>query len=286
MTPEATTSGDAAQQAAMPTGQAGLLASSARRSIVDALAALTDEAATEGLTAAELAERVELHPTTVRFHVDQLVAGGVLTAHFVRTGGVGRPSKKYALSVRSLGVVREQQRTQGDAAEPYEVLARLLAAALSSQEADSLTPEEAGVSWARTRAARRASNAPRTPETEQDPQGTVDHVVELLGEWGYTPETSTAADGAVEVTLTDCPFLDLAHTHPDVVCGVHRGLLRGALDAVGEGDAKVSLQPFVGPTTCRARLHLTGATPADPTPAHPTPADPDRTPTSDDAQES
>lgn len=228
-----------------PPAGAALLVSPVRRAVVDELAALDEATRRVGLTAAELGARLGLHTTTIRFHVDQLVAAGVLEAHFVRSGGVGRPSKKYLLHERALA----ESEAGHEAPGPYRVLAGLLASAMSAGESEQLTPEEAGVRWAQHRAASAG---------EPDPEHKVDAVIELLAEWGYTPQTEATADGtAVDITLRECPFLDLAHTHPDVVCGVHRGLLRGALTAVGEPDARVSLQPFVGPDTCLARLYLT-----------------------------
>lgn len=227
---------------------AGLLGSPVRRSVVDELAALDPGARAVGLTAAELGERLGLHTTTIRFHVDQLVAAGILGAHFVRSGGVGRPSKKYVLREESLG-----DTARGAAgSRPFEVLARLLASTLAEDESERLTPEQAGEAWA----LRRAQSAATTATEGRDAK--VREVIELLGEWGYTPDPQALEDGtAVDVNLRACPFIDLARTHPDVVCGVHRGLLRGALTAVGEPGARVSLEPFVGPDLCRARLYLT-----------------------------
>ena len=54
-------------------------------------------------------------------------------------------------------------------------------------------------------------------------------------------------------------FLDLARNNPAVVCGIHRGLIAGSLERLGENGARVSLEPFVGPTTCLA--HITTTTP-------------------------
>lgn len=245
-----------------------LLGSPVRRAIVDELTHLPGGERTVGLTAAELGGRLGLHTTTIRFHVDQLVAAGVLDAHFIRSGGVGRPSKKYVLREEMLGQTAEQ----AAGTQPFEVLAGLLASAMSVSESDRLTPEEAGIRWAMRRAEdlpvhdlTDPAGAPGTPGTPAR-DAKVHEVIELLGEWGYTPETEPVEDGtAVDITLRQCPFLDLAHTHPDVVCGVHRGLLRGALTAVGEPGARVSLQPFVGPDTCRARLYLSDHDP-DPNP--------------------
>jgi predicted ArsR family transcriptional regulator len=85
--------------------------------------------------------------------------------------------------------------------------------------------------------------------------GKVGRTVDMLGRWGYTPELRTLDQGrTVELTLVDCPFLALAQTKPELVCGVHRGLLRGAMDAVGEGDTEVALRPFVGPGRCLATI--------------------------------
>lgn len=225
---------------------AGVLGSPVRRAVADTLAGLRSPQRQEGLTAVELGELLDLHPTTIRFHVDQLLAAGVLEANYQRSGGVGRPRKRYLLREVPLG---ESRAESGDA-PPFQLLAGVLASALSGQEADRLTPEEAGIRWAQSRA--EGTGVPH----EDDPTATVEHVVGLLGDWGYSPEVEPQPDGEVEVVLADCPFVDLAATHPDVVCGLHRGLLRGALDSVGQDAAQVSLRPFVTPTTCRASIRL------------------------------
>ncbi|RIK15074.1 MAG: transcriptional regulator [Acidobacteria bacterium] len=249
-----------------PVSSAGvaLLGSPVRRGVVDQLAALDAQGRAQGLTAAELGERLGLHTTTIRFHVDQLVAAGVLDAHFVRSGGVGRPSKKYVLREDPLAASARQ------GGRPFEVLAELLTSTLSVAESERLTPEQAGERWATRRAEQvaqvraavlgDAGGAAAVPGDAADVRDAkVAEVIALLAEWGYTPERHVLEDGSgVDVTLRACPFIDLARTHPDVVCGVHRGLLRGALAAVGEPDTHVSLEPFVGPDTCRARLHLPG----------------------------
>ena len=46
----------------------------------------------------------------------------------------------------------------------------------------------------------------------------------------------------------------MARAHPEVVCGIHRGLIRGTMTAVGEDGAEVELRPFVTDRTCSARL--------------------------------
>jgi predicted ArsR family transcriptional regulator len=76
-----------------------------------------------------------------------------------------------------------------------------------------------------------------------------------LHSWGYRPEVRTEEGGrTAELTLVDCPFLELAHESPDVVCGVHRGLLRGTLETLGEEQTEVSLRPLVEPRVCLAHV--------------------------------
>lgn len=243
---------------AVPDAGAALLLSPVRRGIVEELTRAEPHQRQEGLSAAQLGERLDLHATTIRFHVDQMVAARILDSHFVRDGGVGRPSKKYVLREVPLG-----DDTGYDAEEgPFALLASLLTSVLSTQEAGSLTPEEAGKRWASERAAELGATSDGTRDgattgTRQHQLDKVRDVTRILQEWGYSPEIAEEQTGEVGLTLHDCPFLPLASSHPDVVCGVHRGLLRGALDAVGESGARVSLRPFTGPTTCRALLRLT-----------------------------
>lgn len=249
-------------------GRASLLASAVRRRIVEHLAGLPPLALegqptrSSGMTAAELGEVLGLHQTTVRFHLDQLVAGGIVEAHFVRAGRVGRPSKRYFVAQEEVPVESSPQ------VGPYQVLAGLLAGALDPA-GERPTPEEAGRRWVRERlgavpavTGSRAEAAPAATTGEW--LAAVGGVVDLLEEWGYFPDLEVdGRQGDAHLVLRDCPFLDLARVRPEVVCGVHRGLLRGALEMAGESGARVTLQPFTGPRTCQAHLRRDRDRPSD-----------------------
>jgi predicted ArsR family transcriptional regulator len=73
--------------------------------------------------------------------------------------------------------------------------------------------------------------------------------VGLLDQQGFAPE---AAEG--EIQMRRCPFHELAETHPEVVCAVHRGLISGALGELGSGLEVEELDVFVRPDLCIARL--------------------------------
>ena len=235
---------------------AALLASPVRRTLVEALRDASGSGA--AMTAAELAPTVGLHVTTVRFHLDQLVAAGVLAAEFRRQEGAGRPRKVYSAPRGSM------PRSSGN--DPLRLLTGLLARALTaSVEGESITPVEAGRRWARENIDGSSDAAPA--QTAGTWLGKVGRMIDVLEEWGYQPTIATEEGGrTARVELTDCPFLDLARTNTAVVCGVHQGLISEAMRQFGEPDADVRLEPFVGPSRCLA--HIRRTTPFPPAPTH------------------
>ncbi|GAA3612601.1 helix-turn-helix domain-containing protein [Marihabitans asiaticum] len=229
----------------------GLLRSAVRRDLLDTLANLPADRRDRGLSATELGEAVGLHASTVRFHLDQLVAAGLATSHFERSAGVGRPSKHYVATSGSLDASQQ--------AESFGVLASLLAEmfACTHDDGSPLTPEEAGFAWAQRHATEWGGDLvdAGTARSAGAWLSKVGVMVDLLRDWGYTPNLRTEDSGrTVEVDLVDCPFLALAKDNPQVVCGVHRGLIRGALSTLGEGETETSLTPFVEPNRCLAHI--------------------------------
>lgn len=249
-----------------------LLSSPVRRTIVDYIADLEAHGA-EGLTAGQLADVLNLHVTTARFHLDQLVTAGLLDASFVKRG-VGRPRKIYT--------------TAPDAAcghhddHAIRILAELLTDSLGAVSAgEHLTPFDAGRRWAREHVPAEPADAAMTPGRWLAKIG---RLIDVFREWGYTTNlTRVDASRTAELELVHCPFLDLAQSNPEVVCGVHRGLVTGTLEQLGEDDVDVTLEPFSRSDRCLVhvttrhpftRSRRTPGSPSDrPTPVSP-PHDP------------
>jgi predicted ArsR family transcriptional regulator len=76
-------------------------------------------------------------------------------------------------------------------------------------------------------------------------------VVEILADVGFAP---VADNRQSVVRLTRCPLLEAAHRFPDVVCGVHLGLVRGALEEYGAEAERSELFAFSEPGACRLEL--------------------------------
>ena len=249
---------------------ASLLESPVRRAIVEALSpspehagpALVGESPSPFLgrphhTAGELADLLDLHVTTVRFHLDQLDAAGILESAFVRTGSAGRPRKVYALAAP----VDAAAASDGDA---MLILTELLTQTFGATDGSApITPEAAGRRWAEG----------HVPATHESPAATwgqwlgkMGHVIDVLQQWGYTPQlTTTTGHTGTRIDLTHCPFRELARANPTVVCGIHKGLIAGTMTQVGEPDSEIDLAPFAEGETCIAHVRPAASERTSPT---------------------
>ena len=206
------------------------LAVASRRRLLDALR----EAGTP-LDVGQLASTVGLHVTTARFHLDVLERADLVTRLRETPTGPGRPRQLYQL--------REQA-----GAEPDRELLHVLSGMLDevAGRSGAQVAEAAGQRWAEERV--------REPE-DLPWEEAVRRLGVLFGQLGFGPSTVDTADGC-QVRLAACPFREVARAHPAVVCGVHRGLLRGALSRWGLTSiaAETDLRPFVEPELCIADI--------------------------------
>jgi predicted ArsR family transcriptional regulator len=177
----------------------------------------------------ELAERMSLHNNTVRKHLDLLVENGFATRLRDETTRRGRPRYVYE-AVREASPAETQLRS-------YRLLASVLAAFLHDADDPQATAEEAG----------RRFGARAIDLSGAGPSAALERVVRMLDDIGFQPEL---AGGLSEIRLRPCPFHELARDRQDVVCGIHLGLIRGALEQLGAPEEALRLLPFVTPTLC------------------------------------
>lgn len=191
--------------------------------------------ASEPLDAQELARITGQHVTTVRFHLDILTRESLVRQFQQPPRGRGRPRIGYRAVQRSVG---------------YQDLAQMLADQLGP---DPASREAAGVAAGRAWGAK--MDVPDQPVTTL--REVRELAVSLMSELGFAPERDSSRDteDQVVIPLTACPLRDLARTHSEVVCGVHRGMLEALLNRNGAGDAiQVALTPFVADEVCELRL--------------------------------
>jgi predicted ArsR family transcriptional regulator len=217
----------------------------------------------EPCTVAALSELIRQHPNTIREHLDRLSYDQLVVRTRSDAHGRGRPAWLY-------GAAPDAGSEPG--AREYAALASVLAGQIArtsrQPRADAI---EAGRMWGRELA--RQSRTTTDPSIGTGADETVSRkgtlvrrasgsdgvaarrkVIDLLEELGFAPSADARAR---VVKLHRCPLLEAAHQQPEVVCGVHLGIVRGALEELGndpERTESTTLQPFSEPGACRLDL--------------------------------
>jgi predicted ArsR family transcriptional regulator len=192
--------------------------------------------ASRPLATAEIAETLDLHPNTVRPHLERMRDVGLLEVDVENRGAVGRPQHRYSLApdAPSLGL------------EPptFPVLARMLLRVAAQGRLGADEAVKAGREQGRQDAGRTSSSR------------CVDALVTRLDALGFDPAVIREEASAV-VAFTHCPFRELAEEDPDLVCGLHRGLVEGFVAAAG-GARVQSFHTLLDRTPCQVELALVG----------------------------
>jgi predicted ArsR family transcriptional regulator len=205
--------------------------------------------APDGLGVQELAERVGLHVNTVRFHLDRLVAEGVVARHAEERTEPGRPRHSFT-AVAGPGTHPDLR--------SYRLLAEMLAGLVTESLPDpEAAATEAGRAWGHYLASR-----PR-PYRRADEETSVAELLRLMDDIGFVPQLAPAEQHR-EIRLRHCPFLEVAEEHREVVCSLHLGLMQGALAEMRAPIVTERLLPLVEPALCVAVLG-----PAAPRPGRP-----------------
>jgi predicted ArsR family transcriptional regulator len=187
------------------------------------------------LGTAEIADALGLHTNTVRPHLDRMREAGLIDVTTDGRGEVGRPQHRFSLAAEapSLGL------------EPptVPVLARMvlnMAERLQASSADAFAVGEA-------EGAGRAAGYAAYPSA-------LEALVDDLDRLGFDPVVaeSDTADNAV-VAFANCPFAAYAASHPDLVCGLHHGIVAGFVDTMGDAEV-VEFCSIAHRTPCQVEL--------------------------------
>lgn len=185
-----------------------------------------------GVTVADVATAVGVHPNVARHHLDKLAAGGYVEV--VRGGGAldgvgrraGRPSKRYV-------AVERDHLEAGFPIRIDDLVLALLGRALDrlpGPEAEAMA-EEVGATYGQAMAVRLTGDA--LAAGQRSLRSAMQSVADALTAHGFAAHTASGSSG-LRIISDHCPFGDVATDHP-VICAVDRGLVRGML-AVLHGD--------------------------------------------------
>ena len=190
----------------------------------------------EPVRIAELSADLGQHPNTVREHADALVELGYVLRTRAAAVGRGRPAWLYASVLPD---------AEGPVSE-YAGLASALAAQIART---SRRPRDeairAGREWGKELARARPMDGRVTlPRIRRA-------TLEMLDSLRFAPQSASRGSS---VRLTTCPLLDAAKKNPDIVCGVHLGIIRGAIEEYGANGEETSLVAFSEPGACQLTL--------------------------------
>ena len=193
----------------------------------------------------EAAEAMGVARSVAGFHLDRLVADGLLTTEYRRlTGrqgpGAGRPAKLYRRAAGELSVSLPSRH--------YDVAAALLAAAITDAIHNSRPVGAALREVATSRGRKVGGLARRAAGAQPSRRALLDAALGALEDNGYEPRSH---DG--EVVLANCPFHALVEEQRELVCGMNLDLLSGMTDALGDDVLTARLEP--SDDTCCVRLH-------------------------------
>ena len=194
----------------------------------------------------EAAEALGVARSVAGFHLDRLVADGLLTTEFRRlTGrqgpGAGRPAKLYRRAADELSVSLP--------ARQYDVAAALLAGAISDAIRSGRPAQDALRDTATSRWPRAWCHGPTggrdAGEPARPPRG---RTRRARGQ-----RLRTASRGG-EIVLTNCPFHALVDEQRELVCGMNLDLLSGMAEALGDDVLTARLEP--SDDACCVRLDV------------------------------
>ena len=129
------------------------------------------------------------------------------------SGRPGRPRRVYTAVYTAVDGPDPELRN-------YRLLASVLAAHLRAAD----EPEAAAVA-----AGERFGAELVEPWRVGETAATLERVVRMLADIGFQPGPADRT----AIRLHHCPFHELARDQPDIVCGIHLGLIRGALLQLG-----------------------------------------------------
>ena len=195
------------------------------------------EMAETPVDARTLAERLDLHVNTVRWHLGILVEAALVSEERESSGTRGRPRHGFRIVPGALD----------DRFGGFRLLADALAEVLVREGEAAAAVEAVG----RERGRLLVADETTRPSSSAS---AIAAVMRLLTQFGFQPRLRRTAKGR-RIDMRPCPFGDSAARFGGVVCPLHLGLVRGALAQLGGTIEATELEPFAKPDLCV--VHLT-----------------------------
>jgi predicted ArsR family transcriptional regulator len=187
------------------------------------------------LTRADIAGELGISRKLAAFHLDKLLARGLLKTHFARPPGrsgpgAGRSAKFYEPADVEIEITIPERR--------YDMAGALLAEAVRT-EAPGERARDAALRVSRERGHALGEQVRGERKLRSlGPERTLAVAKEVLEEQGYEPYT----DERRIVALRNCPFHALAQQSRDLMCGMNQAYIDGVLRGLGNDSVEAVLE--------------------------------------------
>jgi predicted ArsR family transcriptional regulator len=198
------------------------------------------------VTRDEAAAAVGISRKLAAFHLDKLVAAGLLQASYVRPAGLrraGRTPKAYVPADVEVQVSIPQRE--------HVVLAGILVDAVASETSAEDARRAALRVAARHGSELGAAERARLRPGRLGAERALTLACGMLERYGFEPVRSEPT----RVWLRNCPFQPLAAHAPDLVCGINQAYLAGFFDGLGASTVTAVLARRAG--RCCVELRAT-----------------------------
>lgn len=169
----------------------------------------------------ELAKLLSLHPNGVRLHLERLHEAGLVLRERERLTR-GRPRDTWSIDPTA--------QPGGDPPTGYAELAGWLARTLADGGTRVRDIEETGREIGR-------ELAPTGPDA-----GPERRMRDALASLGFQPEQVPTGPDRLTYILRNCPYRDVARERQAFICGLHRGITQGLLDAIDPATELVGFE--------------------------------------------
>lgn len=215
-------------------GAVALLDEPKRRQLYDLVAASESPVGRD-----EAAAALGISRELAAFHLDRLVAAGMLDTEYMRLGGrrgpgAGRPAKLYRRADRELGISFPPRH--------YDLVADLMATALDRLGGE--TGVRAAAAVARERGTTAGAAMRRSVGARSGARRLLLGLLEVLRGAGYEPQVDTSTG---TLSLRNCPYDALTAEHRELTCGMNIAWAEGVVHGLG---SRVSAELAPEPGRC------------------------------------
>jgi predicted ArsR family transcriptional regulator len=205
------------------------------------------------LTVKELVAMFGMHHSAIRIHLNKLEEAGLITSRKLHNRGVvGRPQLAFIPSPKAVGINLPSRN--------FKLIADLLLEVAKRDVRGEEAAELFAVQWGRgfMRARGRSTESPLS-FSEAFPI-----LLEELRGMGNYPHDVELNGAAASLSLTNCPFFELAERHRPLVCVLHRGINRGMLSELTGKDISWQQASTLagGGDICSSRVSLVNGAPS------------------------